>query len=111
MPRFLLDSTKEGSRQGIGESSKIPPYILLYFCSVWLPPRWPFPSPASFRGKRFKWYRHFFAGGIIAVLCVLWKLKMLDQKTLLFLLFLLGVLMRLALCGGLSGASAAARRF
>ncbi len=30
------------------------------------------------------------------MLCVLWRLKRLDPKTLMFLLFLLGVLMRLS---------------
>ncbi len=96
MPRFLLDSTKEGSRQGIGgklENSVI--YLVVFLLCV-AAAALAFPISGQLQGKEIQVVSAFFAGGIIAVLCVLWKLKMLDQKTLLFLLFLLGVLMRLA---------------
>ena len=96
MPRFLLDSTKRASRRGLlGKLENIAVYLILFFlcfAAVILA----FPANGQLQGKEIQVISAFLAGGDIAVLCVLWRLKRLDPKTLMFLLFLLGVLMRLS---------------
>lgn len=96
MPRFLLDSTKGGSQGGArGKLENSIVYFALFllcFAAVILV----FPISGQLKGKEIQVISAFFAGGILAVICTLWKLKRLDQKTLLFLLFLLGVLLRLS---------------
>jgi len=96
LPRFLLDSTKRASRRGLlGKLENIAVYLILFFlcfAAVILA----FPANGQLQGKEIQVISAFLAGGDIAVLCVLWRLKRLDPKTLMFLLFLLGVLMRLS---------------
>ncbi len=95
MPRFLLDSTKRASRRGLLGNWKyrcISDSLFLCFAAVILA----FPANGQLQGKEIQVISAFLAGGDIAVLSVLWRLKRLDPKTLMFLLFLLGVLMRLS---------------
>lgn len=96
MPKFLLDSTKDGSRRGVREKLENSAVYVILFVLCAAAVVLIFPISGQVQGKEMQATAAFFAGGIIAVLCVLWKLKRLDPKTLLFLLFLLGVLMRLA---------------
>lgn len=102
MSRFLLNSTKEGSRRGFtGWLENIVVYIVLFVLClvaailVFLT-NGGVPANGGLQEKEIQVISAFLAGSIMAALCVLWRLKRLNQKTLLFLLFLLGVLMRLA---------------
>ena len=78
MPRFLLDSTKRASRRGLlGKLENIAVYlILLFLCfaAVILA----FPANGQLQGKEIQVISAFLAGGDIAVLCILWRLKRLD---------------------------------
>ena len=96
MSRFLLNPTKGTARYGLmGKLENIAVYFILFFlcfAAVILV----FPITGQLQGKEIQVISAFLAGGGVAVICVLRRLKRLDQRTLLFLLFLLGVLMRLS---------------